>query len=84
METTKLSSKGQVIIPKALRDAHNWLTGQELIVIDTEEGILLKPKQSFAKSQLKEVAGCLEYRGPAKTLKEMDEAIVQGVMEQWQ
>ena len=84
METTKLSSKGQVIIPKALRDARNWLAGQELIAIDTGEGILLKPKQSFARTQLKEVAGCLEYREQAKTLAEMNEAIAQGIMEQWQ
>jgi bifunctional DNA-binding transcriptional regulator/antitoxin component of YhaV-PrlF toxin-antitoxin module len=29
METTKLSSKGQVIIPKAMRAAHHWDAGQE-------------------------------------------------------
>ena len=84
METTKLSSKGQVIIPKALREAHNWLAGQELIAIDTGEGILLKPKQPFVETQLKEVAGCLENREQAKTLAEMNEAIEQGIMEQWQ
>ena len=33
METTRLSSKGQVIIPKTLRDAHHWLAGQEFIAI---------------------------------------------------
>lgn len=35
METTKLSSKGQVIIPKAFRSTHHWEPGLELMVIDT-------------------------------------------------
>ncbi len=83
METTKLSSKGQVIIPKKLRDAHHWLAGQELIAIDTGDGILLKPKQPFKETKLVDVAGCLLYEGKAKTLAEMDDAIRQGVLEQW-
>lgn len=47
MEITKLSSEGQVIIPKFLREAHHWEVGQELIAIDTGDGILLKPKKPF-------------------------------------
>jgi bifunctional DNA-binding transcriptional regulator/antitoxin component of YhaV-PrlF toxin-antitoxin module len=31
MELTRLSSKGQVIIPEALRAVHHWEAGQELI-----------------------------------------------------
>ena len=84
METTRLSSKGQVIIPKSLRDAHHWSVGQELIAIDTGDGILLKPKQPFPETNLEDVAGCLEYEGKAKTLEEMDDAICQGILEQLQ
>ena len=47
IETTRLSSKGQVIIPKKLRDAYHWLAGQELVEIATDDGVLLKPKQPF-------------------------------------
>lgn len=84
METTRLSSKGQVIIPKALRDAHRWNIGQELIAINTDDGILLKPKQPFQETKLEDVAGCLHYKGKPKTLDELDDAIRQGVLEQWQ
>lgn len=84
METTRLSSKGQVIIPKTLRDAHHWLAGQELIAIDTGDGILLKPKQPFPETKLENVAGCLPYQGEAKTLEEIEDAIRQGILEQWQ
>jgi AbrB family looped-hinge helix DNA binding protein len=57
METTKLSSKGQVIIPKAFRSTHHWEPGLELMVIDTGDGLLLKPKATFAPSDLSEVFG---------------------------
>lgn len=78
MNITRLSSKGQVIIPKASRVAHHWEAGQELVVIDTEDGVLLKSKKTFASSTLEELAGCLPYKGPAKTLEEMEQAIVKG------
>jgi len=81
MPTTTLSSKGQVIIPKPLRDAHNWKPGQQLEVIESGDGILLKPAEPFPKTTLADVAGCLTYKGKAKTLAEMEEAIAKGVKE---
>ncbi|WP_009633171.1 AbrB/MazE/SpoVT family DNA-binding domain-containing protein [Synechocystis sp. PCC 7509] len=83
MKVTKLSSKGQVIIPKTLRAAHNWEAGQELIAIDVGDGILLKPKKPFPETTLAQVAGCLEYSGKPKSLDDIEDAIHQGVMEQW-
>ena len=84
METTRLSSKGQVIIPKALRDAYHWQTGQEFIAINTGDGILLKPKKPFPETKLEDVAGYLHYKGKPKTLDELNDAIRQGVLQQWQ
>ncbi len=78
MAKTRLSSKGQVIIPKSSRDTHHWEVGQELVVIDTEEGVLLKPARPFPVATLDELAGCLSYSGPAKSLEEMEQAIRQG------
>ncbi len=82
METTRLSSKGQVIIPKPLRKAHHWETGQELVVIDLGDGILLKPKAPFAEKNISDVASCLNYTGKTKSLDDMEEAISKGVKEQ--
>jgi AbrB family looped-hinge helix DNA binding protein len=81
MATTVLSSKGQIIIPKPVRDAHQWEPGQKLEVIDTADGILLKPARPYPATTLSEVAACLKYNGPAKSLKEMEEAIRKGAME---
>ncbi|MCF6280894.1 MAG: AbrB/MazE/SpoVT family DNA-binding domain-containing protein [Candidatus Polarisedimenticolaceae bacterium] len=82
METTKLSSKGQVIIPKLVRSSHHWEPGQELEVIDVGDGVLLKAKSPFEETTIEDVVGCLAYKGPAKSLDAMEEAIQAGVKEQ--
>ena len=81
METTKLSSKGQVIIPKPVRIAHRWKPGQELEVIDAGDGVLLRPVSPFQPREIGEAASFLEYSGEAKSLDEMEAAIRKGVSE---
>lgn len=83
METTKLSSKGQVIIPKHIRESHHWDTGLELQVIEFEGGILLKPKYAFTQTTITEVAGCLPYTGPAKTNSDIESAMAQAAKKAW-
>ena len=81
MKTTKLSSQGQVTVPQSLRE--HWEEGQELIIINIGDGILLKPKKIFSETRLDEVAGCLNYQGKVKTIEEMDQAIAQGIQKSW-
>jgi AbrB family looped-hinge helix DNA binding protein len=76
--TTKLSSKGQVIIPKEIRDLHHWESGQELQAVDTGDGILLRPISPFPETTLEEAASCLSYSGKPKTLEDMEAAIKKG------
>lgn len=83
METTKLSSKGQIIIPKWLRDAYRWETGLEFVVIDTGEGILLKPSRPFEPTSIEEVAGSLPYAGKSRTIEEMEDDLRRGIREAW-
>jgi AbrB family looped-hinge helix DNA binding protein len=80
MSTTRLSSKGQIIIPKAVRDAHQWETGQEFKVMESEEGILLRPTPPFPPTKLEQVAGQLAVT-EARTLEEMEAAIRRGAEE---
>ena len=79
METTKISSKGQVVIPKSLRVAHHWEAGQELVVVDVGDGVLFKPKSPFKETNINEVASSLKFKGKTKSLEDMDEAIRKGV-----
>lgn len=82
MTTTILSSKGQVIIPKAIRTAHAWHEGQKLQVLETGGGILLRPTSGFQPTELDQVAGCLHYTGPSKRLEDMNEAVAMGARKQ--
>lgn len=63
MPTTRLSSKGQVVIPKHVREAHGWTAGQEFEIVETDTGIVLRPRSPFSQTTLDEVVGCAEYDG---------------------
>jgi AbrB family looped-hinge helix DNA binding protein len=74
-QTTKLSTKGQVVLPKSLRASHRWKPGTEFIIQDRDEGVLLKPKTGGKSRTWESIIGCVPYAGPSKSIKEMDEAV---------
>lgn len=74
--TTILSTKGQVILPKAIRQARHWDTGTRLIVEETPDGVLLKLAPAFAAARTEDVYGILKHRGPPKSIEEMDAAVL--------
>lgn len=76
MQTTRLSSKGQIILPKSVRDSHHWEPGTEFAVEPMGDGVILRPLKSVAHSRLDDVAGCLRVSGPPRSIAEMDAAIV--------
>ena len=84
MSTIKLSSEGLISIPEQVRAAHQWEAGQELELVEMGGGILLRPKMAFPQTDISDVAGCLAYKGKAKTLEQMDEAIAAGVKDKFQ
>ena len=75
MQTTSLSSKGQVVLPKQIRDALHYAPGARFSVEATPEGVLLRPLNQLPPSKLSDVAGSLPYKGKAKSIEEMDTAI---------
>lgn len=72
MATTGLSSKGQVTLPKAVRDRHGWQPGVELEAEDRGGAVVLRPAKPFAQTTLDEVRSCLKYDGPPFTIEDMD------------
>lgn len=81
MDTTRLSSKGQIILPQSVRESHHWVPGTEFIVEDTPDGVLLRPVKPFAPSRIEDAIGCTGYSGSAKSLDDMRQAIARGVKE---
>jgi len=75
MKTTKISSKGQVVLPKSLRESQKWESGTELAVEATDGGVFLRRLQPFPGTAIDRVFGCLKYKGKRKSLAEMDGAI---------
>ena len=72
---TIVSTKGQVILPKVIRDQRHWSAGTRLIVEDTAEGVILRSAPLFAPTEVDDVFGALSYDGPPLSLEDMDAAI---------
>jgi AbrB family looped-hinge helix DNA binding protein len=79
LETTRLSTKGQIIVPRTIRQARQWKPGTEFQVEEVTGGILLRPLKPFAPTLLKDVAGRLKYAGRPKTLEEMNRTIAKEI-----
>ena len=78
--TTTVSTKGQVILPKAIRERRGWKAGTRLVVEETPDGLLLKQAPLFPPTRPEDVYGMLHRPGMvAKTVEEMDEAITEEV-----
>ena len=43
MATTTVSSKGQIVIPRHLREKHRLTSGVRLQIAETDEGLVLSP-----------------------------------------
>lgn len=80
MEKIRASTKGQIVIPRAVRQALNIRPGTELEVTLGEESftVRLAPKLSH-KEQIARLYGCLRRPGQPMTIEEMDAAVLEAV-----
>ena len=74
--STVVSTKGQVILPKALRERRAWEPGTRLLVEETPEGVLLRRAPAFTATRPEHVFGMLPYRGAPKSGEEMNAAVL--------
>jgi AbrB family looped-hinge helix DNA binding protein len=75
METIRLSTKGRIVLPKAIRTSRAWGPGTEFTVEETGDGIVLRPAGHFLETDLDQVAGCLRSKRNSKTVAQMDAAV---------
>jgi AbrB family looped-hinge helix DNA binding protein len=72
---TVLSSKGQLVLPKSIREQRHWHAGTQLLVENTAEGVLLKAESIFPVTDPSHVFASLRHTGRPKTLHEMHAGI---------
>jgi AbrB family looped-hinge helix DNA binding protein len=64
MTLTTVSSKGQVVIPRALREKYRLTAGTRLQIAETDKGLVLSPIKQGRPSARQ--AGWRSLRGSAK------------------
>lgn len=76
---TKVSAKGQVVIPKAVRDRLQWTEGEQLEVVEAAGGVLLRrkspPRERITIDEFHRRIP--PHEGPPVPLEEMDKAILE-------
>lgn len=77
---TKVSAKGQVVIPKDVRDRLHWEPGTELEVVDGPSGVMLRAKRSTLKKlpfdeALAQLRAIVNYQGPRISDEDAKESI---------
>ena len=75
MATTAVSSKGQVVIPRALREKHRLTPGTRLEVGESDEGLVLTPLKQARSSRRQ--AGWRPLRGSAKGTNALKEHLAE-------
>ena len=82
---SQMSSKGQVVIPKSLRDAKGLGAGSEVEFVDPPEGVLMKLSERKKKYSLEDLLNVLPpYKGPPVTDKMIKDGIDAAMQERWE
>ena len=90
MELTRLSSKGQVVIPRAVREAMQLKVGTEFVVRQEGVSVILEPKAKVEKrsaediqAQLSQMQTLKPYQGKPVSIEDMDMAVTRMVRRDW-
>jgi AbrB family looped-hinge helix DNA binding protein len=83
---TKMSVKGQVVIPKDVRDKLAWDAGTELQVTPTAGGVLIQPlyrkKQTLTMAQFKKIVK--PHEGPYIPESEWPALMEEDLRKRWE
>jgi AbrB family looped-hinge helix DNA binding protein len=82
---TTLSTKGQMVLPKAVRDRQQWKQGAKLAVKEVPGGVMLTLIEAEKRFTVDDIIGILKYTGPRLSEEEInrriDESLAQEVRE---
>ncbi len=72
----RMSSKGQIVVPRDVREKRGWRDGTVLEVVDTPRGVVIRGALAPAELSIDALVGCIPYRGPRHTVAEMERAVL--------
>ena len=84
MARTRISTKGQIVLPKEVRDVQGWKPGTELEAESQGNVVVLRPATRRPRTMLEDVIGCIPYDGPPVSIEEMDAAVDKAAREMWE
>ena len=76
MFESSITSKGQITLPKAVRDSLAVKAGDRVRYVIVDQGVLMMPVRSTSR-----LFGSLKYNGPPVRLADMDDAVAEGAAE---
>jgi AbrB family looped-hinge helix DNA binding protein len=84
----KFSSKGQIVVPKELRNRLGFVEGTEVVFSETNDGLLIKPiparNSKFPPITFEEFKSRrVKWTGTPVTVEDMDKAILKEASRRW-
>lgn len=84
---TKVSDKGQVVVPKAVRDRLGWIPGTDLEVVETDDAVTFRrrsQRRSLTPDEAVAVFRSLyQHEGPPVSLEQMREDAREEACRHW-
>jgi AbrB family looped-hinge helix DNA binding protein len=75
MKKGTISKKGQIVIPKPLREQLALEAGAEVVFELLGNTIIVRPVAAAKATTPEEVYECAQYKGPSSTVAEMNQAV---------
>jgi AbrB family looped-hinge helix DNA binding protein len=79
---TRVSSKGQVVLPKSLREDLDWRSGTELTIERRDDSVVLRRKNTIRPTTIDEVIGIFKVDRPIGD-EEIERGIEAGYRARW-
>lgn len=67
-KSVTVSSKGQITLPKELRDRHRLTEGSTVLILDTKEGVLVRSGRRSLRGLLK---GKIDTEGAEREIRRL-------------
>lgn len=87
MALAKFSTKGQLVVPKELRDMYGFVPGREVEFVEEPDGLKIKVKKPSGtrRSTAAEVSGMLaaHYHGPVLSDEEINRRLEEAMRHEW-